>query len=73
MVEFDFSLLTGRIITVFGSRQAFAEAVGISKGTLSMKLNNRSKITMPEIMKWTELLGIDPADIGLYFFTPKVR
>jgi len=73
MVLFDFSMLTGRIITVFGSRQAFAEAVGISKGTLSMKLNNRSKITMPEIMKWSELLGIDPADIGLYFFTPKVR
>lgn len=72
-MAFDFSLLTGRIIAVFGSRQAFAEAVGISKGTLSMKLNNRSRITFEEVIKWAELLGIEPEEIGLYFFTPKVR
>ena len=72
-MAFDFSLLTGRIIAVFGSRQAFAEAVGISKGTLSMKLNNRSRITFEEVIKWAELLSIDPEEIGLYFFTPKVR
>lgn len=73
MVFFDFSMLTGRIITVFGSRQAFAEAVGISKGTLSMKLNNRSRITAEEVIRWADILCIDPAEIGLYFFTPKVR
>lgn len=72
-MEFDFRLLTGRIIAVFGSRQAFAEAVEISKGTLSMKLNNRSKIQYDEILKWADLLGIVPEEIGLYFFTPKVR
>lgn len=71
-MKFDFSLLTGRIIAVYGSRQAFAEAVGISKGTLSMKLNNRSRITFEEVIKWAELLGIIPEEIGLYFFTPKV-
>ena len=72
-MKFDFSLLTGKIIAVYGSRQAFAEAVGISKGTLSMKLNNRSRITFMEVIKWAELIGIIPEEIGLYFFTPKVR
>ena len=71
-MKFDFRLLTGRIIAVYGSRQAFAEAVGISKGTLSMKLNNRSRITFEEVIKWAELLGINSEEIGLYFFTPKV-
>ena len=73
MTGFDYSLLIGRIITVFGSRQAFAEAVGISKGTLSMKLNNRSRITGEEVVKWADMLCIDSGEIGLYFFTSKVR
>lgn len=72
-MEFDFRQLTALIIAVYGSRQAFAKKAGISKGTLSMKLNNRSKITGEEIIKWCELLCIDPRDIGTYFFTLKVR
>lgn len=72
-MEFDFRLLTGLIIAVFGSRVAFAKALGISKGTLSMKLNNKVKFTPQEITKCCELLHIDQNDIGLYFFTVKVR
>ena len=72
-MEFDFRLLTAQIIAMYGSRQAFAEKAGITKGTLSMKLNNRSKISMPEIYLWCDLLCIDPKNIGIYFFTPKVR
>lgn len=72
-MEFDFRQLTALIIAIYGSRAAFAEKAGISKGTLSMKLNNRSRISMPEIYKWCELLFIDPKDIGVYFFKQKVR
>lgn len=72
-LEFDFSLLTALIIAVFGSRKAFAEALGISKGTLSMKLNNKSRWSYEDIIKACELLGIDPRDIGIYFFKVKVR
>ena len=72
-MEFDFRQLTALIIAIYGSRAAFAKAAGISKGTLSMKLNNRSRISMPEIHKWCELLFIDPQDIGVYFFKLKVR
>lgn len=72
-MAFDFSLLTGRIITIFGSRGEFATALGVSKGTLSMKLNNKVKFTTQEILRSCELLGIDKSEIGVYFFTQKVR
>lgn len=72
-IEFDFRQLTALIIAIFGSRQAFAEALGISKGTLSMRLNNKSRWPYEEILKACELLFIDPKDIGIYFFTVKVR
>lgn len=73
IVEFDFRQLTALIIAIYGSRAAFAKKAGISKGTLSMKLNNRSRISMAEIYLWCELLFIDPQDIGVYFFKQKVR
>lgn len=72
-MQFDFKLLTALIIAIFGSRKAFAEKLGISKGTLSMRLNNKSRWPIEDIMKACDLLGIDPKDIGIYFFTLKVR
>lgn len=72
-MAFDFRLLTGRIIAEYGTRSAFADAMGLSKGTLSAKLNNRVKFTTNEIRTACELLGIDTNDIGLYFFTVGVR
>lgn len=72
-MAFDFRLLTALIIAVYGNRGEFAKAMGMSKGTLSMKLNNKVKFTGPEIIRACELLHIDKNDIGLYFFTLKVR
>lgn len=72
-IEFDFRQLTALIVAIFGSRKAFAEKMGISKGTLSMRLNNKSRWPIEDIMKACDLLCIDPKEIGIYFFTPKVR
>ena len=72
-MEFDFSKLIGRIIERFGSRKAFAEALEISDGTLSGKLNNKVKFSTPEIKQACALLDIAPEEIGRYFFEPKVR
>ena len=72
-IEFDFRQLTALIVAIFGSRKAFAEAMGVSKGTLSMRLNNKSRWPIEDIMKACDLLCIDPKEIGIYFFTPKVR
>lgn len=72
-MAFDFRLLTALIIAIYGSRGEFAKALGISQGTLSMKLNNKVKFSSSEIVKCCDLLHIDKNDIGLYFFTSKVR
>ena len=72
-MEFDFRQLKALIIAIYGSCSAFAEKLGISKGTLSMRMNNKSKWPIEDIMKACELLCIDPRDIGIYFFAKKVR
>lgn len=52
---------------------AFAKVAGISASSLSMKLNGNSAVTTDDIVRWSNLLGIDDADIGEYFFTLEVQ
>lgn len=70
---YDYSLLRGKIKTVFGSEKKFAEAIGIDANTLSYKLNPKPDrvylFTQGEIDKACFLLGIKPTEIYAYFFT----
>lgn len=72
---FDYRKLTGRIIEKFGTRKAFAEAIGISENSMSQKLSNKMAITTDDIKLWCkpEFLDIHCDNIGAYFFTPKVQ
>lgn len=72
---FDYRKLTGRIIEKFGTRKAFAEAVGISENSMSQKLSNKMAITTDDIRLWCmpEFLDIHCDFIGVYFFTRKVQ
>ena len=74
-MKFDYSKLDGRITEKFGSRKAFAEALGVSENTISRKFNGKAKITTSDIEKWSlpEFLDINPGKIGLYFFTSRVQ
>ena len=72
---FDYSKLIGRIIEKFGTRGAFAEAVGISENSMSQKLSQKMAITTNDIKLWCkpEFLDIPCGMIGIYFFTLKVQ
>lgn len=72
---FDYSKLIGRIIEKFGTRRAFAEAIGISENSMSQKLSNKMAITTDDIKEWCkpEFLDISCDKIGVYFFTLKVQ
>ena len=72
---FDYRKLTGRIVEKFGTRKAFAEAIGISENSMSQKLSNKMAITTDDIKEWCkpELLDIPCDQIGVYFFTLKVQ
>lgn len=72
-MAFDYRELLGRITAKFGTQYNFAEAIGLSERSLSLKLNNRIPWKQPEIMKAVELLEINHDDIPLYFFNVEVQ
>lgn len=72
-MEFDYSKLRGRIIEIYGSQEAFAEKMGLSTRSLSLKMNGKTYWKQPEICKAVKLLNIKDEDILLYFFAIKVQ
>ena len=70
-VVFDYSKLDGRITERFKSRSNFADAMGISKGALSNKLNGVSRLSAEDMFQAMKLLEISGDEIMPYFFTPK--
>ena len=73
-MEFDFSKLEGRIIEKFGTRAACAKAVGMPETYLYNRLGGRVHFSLPDVCTLCapECLDIPLAEIGEYFFKPKV-
>lgn len=69
--EFDFSELLGRIITKYGSRAAFAKAMGMKETVLSGRLLGKTYFTPDETLRACELLGIPLNEIPRFFYAPK--
>ena len=72
-MEFQYSKLRGRIREVCGTDKKFAELMGVSKATISAKLNNRTEFSQPEILLASQILGLECSEIPTYFFTPTVQ
>lgn len=60
--------LRGRIVEKFGTFEQFANALGISRPTLSLKLGGRVDWSSEQIEKAIALLDLKKDDIGEYFF-----
>lgn len=71
-MEYDFSMLRGRIVSKFKTLGAFAKIMGISLNSLIKKLSNESPWKHAEIGRAIELLEIKPDDVCTYFFTQRV-
>lgn len=69
----SYAKLKGRIIEIYGSQEAFASAMEMSKSSVSMRLNNKVRWSLDEVYKAKNLLNINDSEISAYFFTPKVR
>ena len=67
-MKFNYSKLLGRIKECGYIHATLAKAIGISKGTLSAKLNNLNFFTTKEIIAICKVLNIAYKDIPLYFF-----
>lgn len=72
-VTFDYNKLRGRIVEKFGTQTAFAEAMGMSNGSVSGKLASKSYFSADEIVKACELLEIQTNEVSAYFFTREVE
>jgi len=71
-MSYNYRKLRGRIKEVFGTQDAFAEAIGIGRVSLSQRLNSKLDFTQNEINSACEVLEIEKSEIPIYFFTPKV-
>lgn len=70
---FDYSKLYGKIKEVFGTQEAFADAMKMSRTAINARLTQKIEWKSPEIAKACELLGIPLCDAHLYFFSFKRR
>ena len=66
----SFDKLKGKMTEKHMSQEKMAKSLGITVQAINAKLNGRSKFTLEEVVKITEILSLkDPVDI---FFTPNV-
>ena len=72
-MQFDYSKLLGRIRECGFTQESLAKHIGIAESSMCLKLNNKANFKQPEITLIGEALGIANCEIGVYFFTPKVR
>ena len=64
----SYSKLRGRIREKFGTQEAFAEAMGKSKTTISKKLLGLVDWTREEMELACKLLEINISEVHLYFY-----
>lgn len=72
-MAYDYSKLNGKIIEVCGTQGKFAEMMGLSERTISLKLNNKIMFKQDEITKASEILEISMEEMQRYFFNLKVQ
>ena len=68
-MPYNYSKLLGRIVEKYGTQSRFAEAMGVSERSISLKLNGKVGWKQSEIAKACEVLNIEIQDVCLYFFT----
>lgn len=71
-MAYDYRKLRGRIREVCGTETKFADDLGISRVSLSKRLNCELEFSQDEIRRSCEILKINPEHISSYFFRVKV-
>lgn len=72
-MSYDYSKLNGRIVEICGTQAVFAEQMGVSERTISLKLNNKIAWKQPEMQKAAKVLKFSENEIQSYFFKMKVQ
>lgn len=72
-IMFDYSKLLGRIKECGYTQETLAKHIGIAESSMCLKLNNKAHFKDQEVAAICIALEIKSEEIGLYFFTQKVR
>lgn len=67
-MPYNYSKLLGRIVEKVGTQGKFAERMGLSERTISLKLNGKIEWKQGEIAKACNVLDIVESEIASYFF-----
>lgn len=67
-MQYAYRKLRGRIVEAFGTQEAFAKAVGLSKVSVCKKLKGKSSFKQSDIERWAKILGIKREEYVEYFF-----
>lgn len=70
---FDYSRLRGKIREVFGTQDKYAEALQLSRVSVSQRLNNLLEFSQEEMYRSADLLGFHYSEIPNYFFVTKAQ
>lgn len=65
---FNYSKLLGRIVEICGTQASFADKMGLSERTISLKLNNKIDWKQNEMEQACSVLGLSVKEIPAYFF-----
>ena len=68
IIIYDYARLKGKIAEICGTHTIFAQKMGLSARTISLKLNNKVTFKQSEIQKAVNILGISDKEIQDYFF-----
>lgn len=69
----NYSKLIGKIVEVFGTQRNFAEKMGLSERSVSLKLHGKVGWKQGEIAQACGLLKISDTEIPAYFFALDVQ
>ena len=70
---YNYDKLKGRITEKCATQKKFAELMGLSERTISLKLNNEIAFDQDEITKAVQILGLKDKDVQPYFFNLDVQ
>lgn len=72
-MPYNYSKLLGRIVEKVGTQAKFADKMGLSERTMSLKLNGKVGWKQEEIAKSCAILEIPELEIPSYFFALEVQ
>ena len=68
-MTYTYNKLRGRIVEMYGTQGKFAEKLGISKNSVSKKMNCKTEFSQEDIIRWSMLLNVKKDEYGEYFFS----